>query len=69
MLRPLRPKPVRTRQGTVTTADDKGVDTVTNEVEGGLSSTLEFTESGATSSSDQSSTDRGETTDVVPANL
>lgn len=69
MLRPFRPELVGTRQGSVSTTDDKCIDAMPDEVKCSLSSAFNLAESGATRSADQSAANRGKATDVVPADL
>lgn len=69
MVGPFGTELVGTGQGAVTTADDECVDTVTDQVVDGRATALFLTESGAARGTDQGTSDRGETTDVVPADL
>lgn len=69
MVRPLGAQPVGTGQGAVTAADDKGVDAVADEVEGGFAATFDLAEGGAASSADKGTANGSEPTDVVPADL
>lgn len=69
MFGPLGAELVGTSQGAVTTADNKRVDAVANEVESSGAAALNLAESGAASGSNQGSSDRGKSSDVVPANL
>ena len=69
MLRPLSTKPVCSSKTSISSADDEGVDPMLDEVEGSGPAAFGFPERCTTSCSNQSSSEAGETANIVPSDL
>lgn len=69
VLRPLGAKPVGSSEGSISSADDEGVDSMLDEVQRGSPATFDLPEGSATSGADESSSEGSETANIVPSNL
>jgi len=69
VFRPFSSQPIGSSQTTISTADYERIDTVSDQVEGSFTTTFDFPEFSATSSSDQSTSNTSESSNIIPSNL
>lgn len=69
VLRPFGTKPIGTSKRTISTTHDERIDTVLDEIVSSCATTLHLPEGGTAGRADESSTEAGESSNIVPTNL